>query len=193
MPWSDQQISTVREATFARAWRGYEPQDVERLRERVLVAMENGRPLEDLDVMALRRSSGMGYRVAQVDGLRTVLAVWRATTPIEDPRDVARRERQAAAAAFAEPDAASGVMRWSSEQIDQVRDTKFPRVGVASTAYSVGDVDAYVHQVIAAMRQGLPIPDPTYARFDSAGLRRGYDPRHVDEFLDALAAMQPEG
>ena len=43
-------------------------------------------------------------------------------------------------------------------------------------------------------RCGWPgITDPQYARFDSAGLRRGYDPKEVDDFLDEIAHMQPEG
>ena len=39
----------------------------------------------------------------------------------------------------------------------------------------------------------LQLPDPAQARFASSGLRRGYDPKEVDDFLDEIAHLRPEG
>ena len=43
------------------------------------------------DRVARLRLTDRGLYRGQVDGLRTVLSVWRRTTPIEDPQDVVRR------------------------------------------------------------------------------------------------------
>ena len=91
MSWSPEQIACVEGARFAPSTIGYEREDVERLRRRAVIAMRAGKPLPDLDAMVLRRTARGGLNLGQVDGLRTVLSVWRRTTPIEDPQDVVRR------------------------------------------------------------------------------------------------------
>lgn len=192
MPWSPEQIAVVERAVFApAAVGGYHPEDAERLRVRVLTAMRAGKPLPDLDAMALRRAPRRGVSAAQVDGLLTTLSVWATTTPVEDPADAERRARDEERAALAEAD--ETMFRWSHEQMDHVREKRFRLVGRASTSYSEHDVDDYLDAVVIAMRRGLELPDPQYARFDSAGLRRGYDPKEVDDFLDEIARMRPEG
>lgn len=193
MPWSPEQIAVVERAVFAPAVvGGYHPEDAERLRVRALTAMRAGKPLPNLDAMALRRTPRQGVSAAQVDGLLTTLSVWAATTPVENPADAERRARDEEREAVARPQDEAG-FRWSHEQMDHVREKKFTLVGRASTSYSEHDVDDYLDSVVIAMRRGLELPDPRYARFDSAGLRRGYDPKEVDDFLDEIAGMRPEG
>lgn len=191
MSWSQEQIAVVEGASFDEANVGYVREDVERLRLRALIAMRAGKPLPDLDAMVLRRSVRGGASIPQVDGLLTLLSVWKRTTPIESPADVARREREAElAAVIAETDATAP--RWSHAQMDLVREKRFTLVPRRSTGYDENDVDDYLDEVVVAMRRGTALPDPAYARFGSSGLRRGYDPKEVDDFLDEIARMQPE-
>lgn len=183
-------MATVENATFVARLGGYHPDDVERLRKRAVIAMKRGKPLPDLDAMALRRVPTWGASAAQVKGLLTTLSVWARITPIEDPVAAERREREAqyvvqTAAATREP-------RWSRAQMERVREKTFRQVVRASVSYAEADVDAYLDAVLAAMRRGIDLPAPQYARFDSAGLRRGYDPKEVDDFLDEIARMTPE-
>ena len=192
MPWSREQLRTVESASFDAVWGGYHPDDVQRLRTRVLTAMRAGLPLDDIDAMALRRVRGKGASPRQVDGLRTVISVWRAITPVADPRPKEEDEHEAAVEYFATHDEPY-VWRWSGAQIDAVRDRELPLARRHQTAYDVDDVNRYLDSVIDAMRRGVEIPDPQFARFNSAGMRRGYDPRPVDEFLAELAEMTPRG
>ncbi|MBE7370540.1 DivIVA domain-containing protein [Dermacoccus barathri] len=193
MAWSNRQIEVVERARFAPvAVGGYHPEDVERLRLRVLTAMRKAKPLPDLDAMALRRAPRGGVSPTQVAGFLTLMSVWSATTVVEHPDEVARRERDAEIAALTTRDDDT-TLRWTHEQMDHVREKKFTLVGRASTSYDEHDVDDYLDSVVIAMRRGIELPDPQYARFDSAGLRRGYDPKEVDDFLDEIAHMQPEG
>ena len=191
MSWSPEQIACVEGARFAPSTIGYEREDVERLRRRAVIAMRAGKPLPDLDAMVLRRTARGGLNLGQVDGLRTVLSVWRRTTPIEDPQDVARRAQEAELAAFA--GARDGAPRWSSQQMDRVRDKHFTLLRRTATSYDESDVDDYLDSVVVAMRRGIELPDPAQARFASSGLRRGYDPKEVDDFLDEIAHLRPEG
>lgn len=174
---------------FRRALRGYHPDDVERLRERVRLAMEAGKPLEDIDTMALRTVRG-GCSTRQVDGFRTVLSAWRRVTDVADPYQVKQAEQAAAAQQF---QSHLERLRWSSEQIDAVRQRDLPLARRRKVAYDVEDVNAYLDGVIDAMRRGLEIPDPQYARFNAATRRRGYDPKPVDDLLAELAVMTPAG
>ena len=193
MSCSPEQIAVVESARFASvAAGGYHADDVERLRVRALTAMRKAKPLPDLDAMALRRTPRGGVSPTQVEGFLTLMSVWSATTVVEHPDEVARRERDAEIAALAAQDADT-TLRWTHEQMDHVREKKFTLVGRASTSYDEHDVDDYLDSVVIAMRRGIELPDPQYARFDSAGLRRGYDPKEVDDFLDEIAHMQPEG
>lgn len=193
MSWSPEQIAVVESARFASvAVGGYHADDVERLRVRALTAMRKAKPLPDLDAMALRRTPRGGVSRTQVAGFLTLMSVWSATTVVEHPDEVARRERDAEIAALTTRDDDT-TLRWTHEQMDLVREKKFTLVGRASTSYDEHDVDDYLDSVVIAMRRGIELPDPQYARFDSAGLRRGYDPKEVDDFLDEIAHMQPEG
>lgn len=193
MSWSPEQIAVVESARFASvAAVGYHADDVERLRVRALTAMRKAKPLPDLDAMALRRTPRGGVSRTQVAGFLTLMSVWSATTVVEHPDEVARRERDAEIAALTTRDDDT-TLRWTHEQMDLVREKKFTLVGRASTSYDEHDVDDYLDSVVIAMRRGIELPDPQYARFDSAGLRRGYDPKEVDDFLDEIAHMQPEG
>ena len=192
MSWSPEQIAVVESARFASvAAGGYHADDVERLRVRALTAMRKAKPLPDLDAMALRRTPRGGVSPTQVAGFLTLMSVWSATTVVEHPDEVARRERDAEIAALTTRDDDT-TLRWTHEQMDLVREKKFTLVGRASTSYDEHDVDDYLDSVVIAMRRGIELPDPQYARFDSAGLRRGYDPKEVDDFLDEIAHMQPE-
>ena len=191
MSWSREQLAVVESATFAPTWRGYHPDDVERLRQRTVNAMRQGKPLPDLDAMALRRTTGHGARASQVDGLLTTLAAWAEVTPVEDPADAQRREREEELAALAARHA-QDEPRWSDEQMDRIREKRFALAGRLSKGYDENDVDDYLDAVVLAMRRGVDLPDPANARFNSAGLRRGYDPKGVDDFLDEIAHMHPE-
>lgn len=193
MSWSREQHRAIKEAAFRPQIGGYHPDDVERLRRRVLLTMESGLPMDDMDAMALRTVTGQGVDRRQVDGMRTVLSVWRATTPVEDPRAVAERERAEAVQQFTAAKDEPYVYRWSSAQVDLVRECEFPVVGRHATAYDIDDVNTYLDSVIDAMRRGVEIPSPEHARFNSAGIRRGYDPKSVDDFLAHLGEMKPEG
>ena len=54
--------------------------------------------------------------------------------------------------------------------------------------YDTDQVDALVEDVFDAVRAGAQAPVIAEARFrGTGGLRRGYDERSVDEYLDALA------
>lgn len=192
MSWSPEQIAVVESARFASVGGGYHADDVERLRVRALTAMRKAKPLPDLDAMALRRTPRGGVSRTQVAGFLTLMSVWSATTVVEHPDEVARRERDAEIAALTTRDDDT-TLRWTHEQMDLVREKKFTLIGRASTSYDEHDVDDYLDSVVIAMRRGIELPDPQYARFDSAGLRRGYDPKEVDDFLDEIAHMQPEG
>lgn len=193
MSWSPEQIAVVESARFASvAAGGDHADDVERLRVRALTAMRKAKPLPDLDAMALRRTPRGGVSRTQVAGFLTLMSVWSATTVVEHPDEVARRERDAEIAALTTRDDDT-TLRWTHEQMDLVREKKFTLIGRASTSYDEHDVDDYLDSVVIAMRRGIELPDPQYARFDSAGLRRGYDPKEVDDFLDEIAHMQPEG
>lgn len=191
MSWSPQQIACVDAVRFEPCAVGYVREDVERMRRRAALAMRAGRSLPDVDAMVLRRTVRGGVSVEQVDGLRTVLAVWRRTTPVDDPQQVAHRMKEAELATLA---GGRGTSRpWSSRQMDVIRDVRFGVLGRTVTSYDEGDVDDYLDAVIAALRDGTELPDPAQARFRSSGLRRGYDPREVDDFLDEIARMRPEG
>ena len=155
--------------------------------------MEADLPLENIDAMALRRVRGRGVDVRQVEGLRTLLSVWSATTPVDDPRAADEQAIEEAARRREVEDARADVWRWSTEQMDAVRDRILPLAPRRKLAYDVDDVNRFLEGVIDAMRRGVELPDTTYVRFGSSGMRRGYDPKPVDDLLLDIAAMKPQG
>lgn len=83
---------------------------------------------------------------------------------------------------------------WSVNQRVMVVTYEFRAARRRTLAYDEDQVDRFLDGVAAAMDTGRPLPD-SQVLFDPPRRfsRRGYDAASVDEFLDYLDVLQPDG
>lgn len=186
LSWRPDQIAAVRSAKFPMERGGYAVEDVDRQLDRIALRMERGARLPEIAGTALRRVPFVrGAAVDSVDGLLHQLAVWQEELLATQPANSApeRPER-----AFA---TGKGRLRWTPQQLDWVRDSRFPtRSG--RRAYVESEVDDFLDKVLVAMGHGEPLPDiDTVLFYPPRRGSRGYDALQVDEFLDQLGRLRP--
>lgn len=184
MEWTQQNISKVEDATFARARGGYEEEAVDNFLDHVAACQRAGQRIPDprpvvFPVARLRT----GYRTRDVDALMFVLADWydrqaqQQLSPPPPPVPVQSGQVR---------------LRWSQNQLDWVRETSFAVVGRGRARYNQTEVDDFLDEVLVAMGHGQRLPDVVGARFNpSKAMRRGYDAQAVDQFLDQLMRQRP--
>lgn len=177
--WNAEQRAVV-ENRFRQGWGGYEPADAERIRLRVQAAMTAGKDIPYIERTPLRRRL-RGASVYEVDGFVILMGVWRETRArVERDEETARRMK-----------IARGIV-WSDEQIALVRGKTFALV--RGGAYAPFDVNAYLDSLLVRMHAGELLPDINNVLLGRARRgRKGYDAQEVDDFLETVHAMMPEG
>lgn len=74
-------------------------------------------------------------------------------------------------------------VQWTQEHIARVEGAQFAE---RRGGYHVLDVDTYLDHVLACMKAGQQIPDPTRLVFPTSPFRPGYDQQRVDALLFVL-------
>ena len=185
LPWSADQIATVRSVVFPTERGGYVRDDVERQLDRIALSMERGAQLPDVVGTAIRRVPlASGLAVETVDGFLRQVYLWQS-----DLLD--RVEPEPVAAVSDDGSVRATRLRWTPAQQDWVRDSRFAtRTG--KRAYVEHEVDDFLDKVLVAMARGDDLPDiETVLFYPPRRTGRGYDALQVDAFLDQLARLRP--
>lgn len=172
---------------------GYALEDVERQLDRIALSMQRGAPIPDIAGTALRRVPFFpGAAVDSVDGLLRQVQVWQEELIARQPPEATPAPETAGDAAPSSRESGRDTrLRWTPQQLDWVRDSRFAtRSG--RRAYVEHEVDDFLDKVLVAMGHGEPLPDIESVLFYPPRRgSRGYDALQVDEFLDQLGRLRP--